>query len=176
MVRKTLVIAALAAVGALGSCKSKKAIVSTPASSQAQVTDDTEYDAYRNKLPGTQVDRVQSGVKVTFASEILFPTNSSYLTEPAKEKLQKLVKVIKEKGSAKLLIEGHTDKTGTPEYNKWLSEKRAASVKAFAVSMGLSEASVSTTGLGDTKPVAVNSTPEGRAKNRRVEITISQGK
>lgn len=176
MVRKTLVIAAVAAVGALGSCKSKKAIVSTPASSQTQVADDTEYDAYRNKLPGTQVDKVQSGVKVTFASEILFPTNSSYLTEPAKEKLKNLVEVIKEKGPAKLLIEGHTDKTGTEEYNKWLSEKRAASVKAFAVSMGLADASISTTGFGDTKPVAVNSTPEGRAKNRRVEITISQGK
>lgn len=176
MVKKTLIIAAVAAVGAFGSCKSKKAIVSTPSSSQAQTTDDAVYDAYRNKLPDTQVDKVQSGVKVTFASEILFPTNSSYLTEPAKEKLKKLVEVIKERGSARLQIEGHTDKTGTAEYNKWLSEKRAASVKAFAVSMGLSESSISTTGLGDTKPVAVNSTPEGRAKNRRVEITISQGK
>lgn len=175
MIKKTWILVLIVAFGTLSSCKSKKALVSVPVNASASDSD-SEYDAYRNKLPDTKIDKVQSGLKVTFDSEILFPINSSYLTEPAKVKLTSLLEMIKQKGHADLSIEGHTDKTGPPDYNKWLSEKRAISVKAFAVSLGLSDSSIRTIGYGDTKPVADNSTPEGRAKNRRVEIIISKAK
>ncbi|MGX5688810.1 OmpA family protein [Arcticibacter tournemirensis] len=153
------------------SCKSKKNIADSSVASQP--ASDVQYDAYRNKLPNTQVVRSEQSIKVTFDSEILFPTNSSYLTEKAKADIKNLAEVIKQQGDVKIVIEGHSDKTGTPEYNKWLSEKRAVSVKATLVSHGLTESSISTTGYGDTKPIADNRTPEGRAKNRRVELTIT---
>ncbi|EOR95036.1 outer membrane protein OprF [Arcticibacter svalbardensis MN12-7] len=175
MIKNTWILVLIVAFGSFSSCKSKKALVSMPVSTSSSDSD-AEYDAYRNKLPDTKIDRVQSGLKVTFDSEILFPINSSYLTEPAKAKLSSLLEMIKQKGHTNLSIEGHTDKTGPPDYNKWLSEKRALSVKAFAVSLGLSDVAISTVGYGDTKPVADNSTPEGRAKNRRVEIIISKAK
>lgn len=156
----------------LTACKSRKpAAASDPKNGQG--IDVTMYDAYRNKLPGTQVERVNKGVRVTFDSNILFPTNSSYLTDQAKEDIKGLVDEIKKQGPVKIVIEGHTDKTGTPEYNKWLSDKRAVSVKNLAVSLGLPAESIQTKGYGDTKPVADNKTPEGRAKNRRVELLIT---
>ena len=173
--KKPLYFIAVLAVAGFASCKTKKIIPSTPAGTEttAAPANDVQYDAYRNKLPATKVERVDKGIRVTFDSEILFPTNSSYLTEKAKADLKKLVDVLKQQGQVKIKVDGHTDKTGTPEYNKWLSDKRAVSVKTYAVSLGLPADIISTTGYGDTKPVADNKTAEGRAKNRRVEITIT---
>ncbi|PWG81006.1 OmpA family protein [Pararcticibacter amylolyticus] len=158
---------------AFTACKSKKNLAKSSANSVSTI-ENMQYDAYRNKLPGTQVERVdKNGIRVTFDSEILFPTNSSYLTDKAKEDIKNLVDVIRKQGPVKIVIEGHSDKTGTPEYNKWLSDKRAVSVKALAVALGLNGDNISTVGYGDTKPVADNRTPEGRAKNRRVELIIT---
>lgn len=164
-------IIALSLFALLFSCKSKKDIVT--ASPKADTASDVQYDAYRNRLPGTKVEHLNKTIKVTFDSKVLFPTNSSYLTDEAKEKIKALVDVIKEGGPVKILIEGHTDKTGTPEYNLWLSDRRALAVKTYAVDLGLPEASITTKGYGDTHPVADNRTPEGRGKNRRVELTIT---
>lgn len=161
------------AIAFFASCKSKKNLVPVSTNNSAPATTDVQYDAYRNKIPGAQVERVDKSVKVTFDSEVLFPTNSSYLTEQAKDNLTKLAEVVKQQGDVKIQVAGHTDKTGTPEYNKWLSDKRAVSVKTFIAGLGVPEANISTIGMGDTKPVADNRTPEGRAKNRRVEITIT---
>lgn len=164
-------LAAIIGLTVLFSCKSKKPLVAD--STQSGLNTDVQYDAYRNKIPGTQVERVDKSIRVTFDSEILFPINSSYLTKDAEKSIKTLVDIVKQQGNAKIVIEGHSDKTGTPEYNKWLSEKRAVSVKTMAVSLGLPEGTVSTIGYGDTKPVADNRTPEGRARNRRVEVIIT---
>lgn len=154
------------------SCKTKKAIVTTPPV-QAVQTGDTEIDKIKKDLPEDQVERTDAGIKFTFSSEILFPTNSSYLNEESKKRLADLSKVILGKESNRqLLIEGHSDKTGTAQYNQWLSEKRAVSVKTYLVSMGIDGQRIKTAGLGDTRPIADNKTKEGRLKNRRVEITL----
>ena len=70
----------------------------------------------------------------------------------------------------KLTIEGHTDNVGNPAANRTLSEQRAAAVKTYLVSKGIDAARIETAGLGDTKPDAPNTTPEGRQQNRRVEL------
>jgi outer membrane protein OmpA-like peptidoglycan-associated protein len=81
---------------------------------------------------------------------------------------------------AKVLIEGHTDSKGKQPYNLKLSERRAASVKTWLGTKGIAQANVKTRGWGATKAVAPNSKPdgsddpEGRQKNRRVEITIKK--
>jgi outer membrane protein OmpA-like peptidoglycan-associated protein len=153
------------------SCKTKKnAIKST---SPVAVKSDQEIDNIKKNLPEGSVERTTDGIKFTFNAEILFPTNSSYLNESSKKSIAEVAKVIREKSnSGEILVEGHSDKTGTSSYNLWLSEKRAISVKTYLGTLGTNVKKIRTAGLGDTKPIADNKTKEGRLINRRVEITL----
>jgi len=157
------------------SCKTKKKIVQAPAAAQTTGVD-TELDSIKKNLPEDKVERTDAGIKFTFNSEILFPTNSSYLNQDSKSRIAGVAKVILQKGAGgDILVEGHSDKTGTAEYNLWLSEKRAVSVKAELVNLGINGNRIKTAGLGDTHPVADNKTKEGRLANRRVEVTLLNG-
>lgn len=169
MTHKTNLILALLLTVTL-SCKTKKTIVTNPVP-VAQGTD-KELDKMKKDLPDDQIERTDGGIKFTFSSEVLFPTNSSYLTDAAKKRIAAVSNVIKDEQANLIRVEGHSDKTGTATYNQWLSEKRAVSVKNFLISQGIAEKRIKTFGLGDTKPVADNSTKEGRLLNRRVEITL----
>ncbi|HEY8330368.1 MAG TPA: OmpA family protein, partial [Pseudomonas sp.] len=71
-------------------------------------------------------------------------------------------------------VNGHTDSTGTDAYNQGLSERRAASVVDYLVSQGVAQDKLSSEGFGESKPVADNSSKEGRAENRRVEIMVDR--
>jgi len=154
------------------SCKTKKVTVQTPVASLVKETD-TELNSIKNDLPENQVERTNEGIKFTFSNEILFPTNSSYLNEKSSTNIAAVAKVITEKGGGRdILVEGHSDKTGTAEYNQWLSEKRAVSVKNQLVKLGIAAHKIKTAGIGDTQPIADNSTKEGRLINRRVEVTL----
>ena len=177
IMRKWINLFLIAGLAITVSCKSRKPAFqpASPATATTSQDDNAVYDAYRNKLPDTKVEKTDQGIKVTFDSEVLFPTNSSYLSEKAKKSLTTLAAQIKTQGSVKIQVDGHTDKTGTPEYNQWLSDKRSVSVKSYLIGEGIPEGSISNKGYGDTKPVADNASPEGRAKNRRVELTISKG-
>jgi len=147
-------------------CKSKKMIVNDG----AEVVSSSHTEEH---IDGGTVSKTNEGVVLTFESDVLFATNSSYLSEKAKGTMKNMVTYInKNYPNARIQINGHTDSTGEADYNQWLSEKRAASVKAFAVSLGLNESNITTKGYGKTKPVATNSTKEGRQKNRRVEVII----
>lgn len=161
---------------ALYSCKTKKNVVKPTANVEVN-NNDNEIDNIKKELPGDQVERTASGIRFTFSSEILFPTNSSYLNEKSKGRIDDVAKVISDKyNNRKVLVEGHSDKTGTSSYNLWLSEKRAASVKAYLVSLGIPEGNIKTAGLGDSSPIADNKTKEGRLINRRVEVTVLKAK
>jgi len=72
-----------------------------------------------------------------------------------------------------LQVEGHTDSVGSDEFNQQLSERRAGSVRDFLVQQGVTGAAVSSRGFGKTQPVATNDTPEGRQRNRRVELVVN---
>jgi len=69
-------------------------------------------------------------------------------------------------------VEGHTDSQGAEEYNQGLSERRAGAVKAYLLSVGVAEGRVAAIGYGESRPIADNGTPEGRARNRRVELKV----
>ena len=168
---RTIVFLALL-LPAIYSCKTKKNLVKSPVAAETKNVDN-EIDNIKKELPGDQIDRTASGIRFTFSSEILFPTNSSYLNEKSKSRIDDAAKVIRDKyADRKVLVEGHSDKTGTSEYNLWLSEKRAASVKTYLVGLGIPETNVKTSGLGDGSPIADNKTKEGRLINRRVEVTV----
>jgi outer membrane protein OmpA-like peptidoglycan-associated protein len=125
-------------------------------------------------LPGAQVERVGEGIKLTLGENaVRFDTNKSTLTATAKANLDKLVPVFNQYPDTNIQIYGYTDSTGTPEYNLTLSDQRAASVKAYLSSKGLSANRFVTTGLGIADPIATNDTAEGRSQNRRVEFAIT---
>jgi outer membrane protein OmpA-like peptidoglycan-associated protein len=106
-------------------------------------------------------------------SDVLFDTGKYTLRAAAREKLAKISGIVLAHPGLKLEVEGHTDNIGSEEYNQLLSEQRAAGVLEFLVQQGLSESSVTSRGFGKSQPVATNDTPEGRAKNRRVELVVT---
>lgn len=164
-INKLVLVVALGAAAFFTSCKSKKLIVNDGA--------EVVNSGPAEEIEGGTVSRTSEGVVLTFESDVLFATNSSYLSEKAKVTMKNMVAYInKNYPNAQIQINGHTDSTGEADYNQWLSEKRAASVKAYAVSLGLNDANVKTKGYGKSKPVASNSTADGRQKNRRVEVII----
>ncbi len=107
------------------------------------------------------------------AKNVFFATASDKLLAKSFPKLNDVVTILNENPSYKVQIDGHTDSQGKDDYNQALSDRRAASVKAYLVSKGIAETRLSSTGYGETKPVADNNTAAGRAKNRRVEMTLS---
>jgi outer membrane protein OmpA-like peptidoglycan-associated protein len=101
---------------------------------------------------------------------INFDTDSDVIKPESKPTLDKIVALMKAKPDWKLRVEGHTDSSGNEAHNNDLSQKRAASVKAYLVSAGIVDARLTPAGLGATQPAATNSTVSGRAQNRRVEL------
>src|SRR5713101_6682161 len=103
-------------------------------------------------------------------SDVLFDTGSATLKPGAREKLAKISGLVLAYPGLNLQIEGHTDSVGGDEFNQHLSERRAGSVRDFLLQQGVAQSSVTARGFGKTQPVASNDTPEGRQRNRRVEI------
>jgi len=106
-------------------------------------------------------------------SDVLFDTGSYTLRAGAREKLAKISGIVLAHPGLNLQVEGHTDSVGSDEFNQQLSERRAGSVRDFLVQQGVREAAVSSRGFGKTQPVATNDTPEGRQRNRRVELVVN---
>ncbi len=134
---------------------------------------DKQAREIKTALPGAQVERVGEGIRLVLGENaIRFDTNKSNLTATAQANLDKLIPVLKEYADTDIAIYGFTDNTGSDEYNQTLSEQRAASVKTYLASKGLSTSRLRVIGLGETDPVSTNDTAEGRSENRRVEFTI----
>lgn len=123
-------------------------------------------------LEGAKVERVGEGIKVTFDSGILFAVDSSTLSDASKEEIAKLAEVLKKYEETNIMFSGHTDATGTEEYNQKLSEERAKSVAEYAAFIGVDAERMTIVGQGESEPIATNDTAEGRAQNRRVEVAI----
>jgi outer membrane protein OmpA-like peptidoglycan-associated protein len=85
------------------------------------------------------------------------------------------IALTKQDAESKIIIEGHTDSQGEPAYNQDLSQRRAQSVRDYLVSRGMAADRVTAQGFGLTRPIADNTSPEGRANNRRVEIVVQPG-
>ena len=112
--------------------------------------------------------------RVVFPSAIVFDRDSADLSEQGKEFLKKNIATTRELMQRATFIEivGHTDDKWDDDYNMELSKKRAASVRDFLVSQGVDASKMVTTGMGESMPIASNTTRAGRAQNRRVEILI----
>ncbi|WP_299250128.1 OmpA family protein [uncultured Cytophaga sp.] len=105
---------------------------------------------------------------------LLFESGSDVIVSSSYQSLDDLAKVLRNNLKFGLLIEGHTDNVGDDDANLDLSKRRAISVKNYLISKGVAAARLTTDGFGENKPVGTNDTPEGRTKNRRVEMNILQ--
>ena len=110
--------------------------------------------------------------KVTYATDAFFDFDKSVLKPEGKAKLNDLVDKVKAINLEVIIAVGHTDFIGSDAYNQKLSVRRAEAVKAYLVNAGIDKTRIYTEGKGKKQPVADNSTDEGRAKNRRVEIEV----
>ncbi|KYF77058.1 hypothetical protein BE17_05305 [Sorangium cellulosum] len=119
------------------------------------------------------VKEEKRGVVITLSGAVLFASGKSELLPIAKEKLNQVATTLKDQGSPPLRIEGHTDSTGSAQANRKLSLDRADAVKTHLISTGFPADKITTVGHGPDRPVADNSSAEGRANNRRVEIIVN---
>lgn len=133
---------------------------------------DKQAAEIQKAIPNAEVIREGEGIIVKFDSGILFDFDKFELKDAAKQNVDALAKSINEYPGTDIKVIGHTDSRGTEEYNQGLSERRAAAVKAYAVSRGVPSSRLITIGKGFAEPIADNATDEGRALNRRVEIVI----
>ena len=135
---------------------------------------DREEAKLRAELEGTGVSVTRMGDNITLnmPSNITFATDSSDLSPAFFNVLNSVGKVLSEFDRTVVEVAGHTDSTGTDAYNQALSERRASSVAAYLTSQGVMQERLITVGMGEAMPVADNGTTQGRALNRRVEITL----
>ena len=133
---------------------------------------DKQAEELEKDLEGAEIERVGEGIKITFRDGIQFALNSAELSETSKTNLTDLAETLKKYDDTNILIEGHTDITGTREYNMELSEKRAESVADYLQDLGVAGKRVTTEGYGPDQPVGDNETDYGRQQNRRVEVAI----
>ena len=101
---------------------------------------------------------------------VTFKTNSSELTDAAKQVLAEVAPIFKSNAGARIEVQAHTDSRGSAAYNLNLSDRRAASVKAYLIELGVESATLQSQGYGENQPIESNDTGIGRAKNRRVEL------
>ena len=133
---------------------------------------DKQAAELRRDLEGAKVERVGEGIKITFASGILFNTNSSSLTPEAIGNIDQLAATVKKYADTNVVVEGHTDSSGSNAINQPLSERRAQAVSNEIQGQGVDSGRVTATGYGSTQPVSDNTSASGKAANRRVEVAI----
>lgn len=133
---------------------------------------DKQAEEIKKNVPGAEVINTGEGLIVKFDSGILFDVNKSDLKDVAKTNVQNLAASMKNNPDTDIMIIGHTDASGTDAYNQTLSERRAQSVKDYAVVNGVASSRITTMGKGESEPIADNTTETGMAQNRRVEIVI----
>ena len=135
---------------------------------------DEQAKQIEEEIPGAEVDRVGDGLNVTFdeTSGVFFDTEKYNINAKSADALDKLANIFKEYPNSNILIEGHTDSTGADAYNLTLSRNRAQAVTDYLRNKGISSGRMETKWYGENQPKYDNSTVEGRAKNRRVELAI----
>jgi OOP family OmpA-OmpF porin len=127
----------------------------------------------RGSFAEEEVDAYQQGDQLVIRLKTMdFPSGSNKIPKKSKDTLSKIDEIIKGLNSGKILVQGHADSVGGREFNKKLSAERARKVAAYMRSKE-PDLNIGTIGLGETKPIATNSTKAGRATNRRVDIIIS---
>ncbi len=136
---------------------------------------DRQAEALRQRLRATGVSVTQSGDQIilNMPGNVTFATDSADISSNFYEVLDSVAIVLNEYEKTYVDVIGHTDSTGRADYNQQLSVRRAQSVADYLLTREVIPERLVVTGLGQTRPIAPNDTPEGRALNRRVEIVLT---
>jgi outer membrane protein OmpA-like peptidoglycan-associated protein len=165
-----------AAVGDATGSTARGAIIGAAVGGTAGAIIGAQMDRQRAELAaeleGARVGRFGEGLLITFDSGILFAFDSDVIQGAARQNLANLANSLRRYPDTEVLIVGHTDNIGSPQYNQGLSERRAASARNFLIVQGIPADRIRTQGLGLHEPVAGNDTETGRALNRRIEVAI----
>ncbi|MGB8953702.1 MAG: OmpA family protein [Candidatus Aminicenantales bacterium] len=133
---------------------------------------DKQAAEIQRDIQGAKVERIGEGIRITFDSGILFDVDKSELRPASQENLTEMARILNKYADTNVLIEGHTDSTGSEEHNLALSRMRAQSVGNYLAILEVNASRFSTMGYGESQPVATNDTPDGRQLNRRVDIAV----
>jgi outer membrane protein OmpA-like peptidoglycan-associated protein len=136
---------------------------------------DQQEEAMRQQLAAVEAANIQRNadmLAVTFKADALFDVASAALKAGSFDEIQRVSTVLNQYPQTKIIVSGHTDSTGSEDYNLTLSERRANSVKNALAGQGVSLSRITTIGYGQATPIADNKTEAGRQLNRRVIITI----
>ena len=140
---------------------------------------DAQEAALRRQLAAIEEANVQRNadvLAVTFMSDMMINVGSATLKQGSREKIRRVSSVLTKYTDTAIFIAGHTDSSGSAAFNQQLSEHRATNVKLTIMEQGVHPGRITTVGFGETAPIADNGTEAGRRLNRRVVITISEGK
>jgi outer membrane protein OmpA-like peptidoglycan-associated protein len=133
---------------------------------------DKQAKEIKQAVPDAQVERVGEGINMTFNSGLLFRINSMELSDSARYNLERIAIVFNKYPETIILVEGHTDNTGTEEYNMDLSKKRADAVSDYLIAKGVAKNRFEIKWYGETQPKYPNDTEANRKLNRRVEVGV----
>lgn len=133
---------------------------------------DKQAEEIERDLEGATVERIGEGIKITFDSGILFDVNKSDIQPAAAQNLTNLAAILQKYPDTDILVEGHTDSSGSAEYNMQLSINRAQSVANYLTGQAVDATRFTIMGYGEDQPVADNETEMGKQANRRVELAI----
>jgi outer membrane protein OmpA-like peptidoglycan-associated protein len=133
---------------------------------------DDQAEEIEQDLEGATVERIGEGIKITFDSGLLFDVDAAGLKTVSETNLTNLAVILEKYDDTEILLEGHTDATGSEEHNLNLSRNRAHSVANHLAQQGVMETRMTIMGYGETQPIAPNDTVDGRTMNRRVEVAI----
>lgn len=125
------------------------------------------------RIPGTTVERVgEDTLLVHFQSDVLFDVDSAVLSSSARGTLDEAATVFNEFPKTAIVVQGHTDSTGTEIHNEQLSERRAGAVESYMIGRGVDAGRITAIGYGEGQPVASNDMESGRRQNRRVDLLL----
>lgn len=135
---------------------------------------DKQEEELRRQMQGTgvQVQRQGDTIQLIMPGNITFATDSDAIAGSFYAPLNNLANSFRQYNQNSIEIVGHTDNTGSHSYNMSLSQRRAQSVASYLIAQGVDGSRLSTRGAGPDQPIASNTTPDGRAQNRRVEVTL----
>jgi outer membrane protein OmpA-like peptidoglycan-associated protein len=146
------------------------------AAHQARMDADKRADDALAKLAAiAKLKEEARGLVITLSGSVLFASNQTSILPAAKSRLNQVSDALLSTDTRRnLTVEGHTDSTGTDAYNMQLSQRRADSVRSYLISRGYPAGMLEARGIGEIRPIASNSSPEGRSNNRRVEIIVQR--
>ena len=123
-------------------------------------------------IEGAKIERIGEGIKITFDSGLLFDVDKAELRPASRENITNLAVILNKYSDTNILLEGHTDDTGSNEYNLELSRRRAQAVANNLSTHQVLATRFTIMGYGEDQPITTNDTADGRQQNRRVEVAI----